>query len=203
MGMTKYRGPVSIGLRDVCYAMITKDDETGTVYETKESTVAVKGVAGAIDATITPSSENTPLYADDGTFAEITSLGDVSIALELASLPDDVQVDWFGHQRDEDGVLVKGADDTARHFALGFKSQNHDKTFKYVWVYKALASLPENAHHTKEGSSVTMQTQKVTISCSPRLSDGKWMASVNSGAEGASADVISKWFEKPYEKATV
>lgn len=198
MAMNKYRGPVSIGLRDICYAMITSDDESGTDYDTN-----VKGVAGAIDATITPNSESTMQYADDGVFASITSLGDVSIALELSSLPVEVQADWFGHTKNKDGVLIKNKDDAAKHFALGFRSLNHDNTFKYVWIYKALASLPENAHHTKEGSSVTMQTQKVTLTCSPRASDGQWMASVNSGEEGIDANVITEWFAKPYEPATV
>lgn len=192
--MKKYRGPVSIGLRDICYAMLTEDTEDGTTYN-----AVVKGVAGAINATVSPQSESTKQYADDGINAEVTSLGDVNISIELSSIPDEVQAEWFGHTKNADGVLISNKDDAANHFALGFRSLNHDGSFRHVWVYKVLASLPENVYQTKEGSNVTMQTQKVTLACSPRVSDGKWMARVNSNDDKIGPAVIGNWFNAPYE----
>lgn len=183
--------------------MIESDDENGTVYENQETQTVVKEVAGAIDATITPASESTKLFADDGVFADVTSLGDISISLNIASVPDEVQADWFGHAKNSEGVMIASKDDTAKHFALGFRSLNHDGTFKYVWIYKALASLPESGYHTKEGNTVTMQTKTITLNCSPRVSDGRWQASVNSGDADLGENVIANWFKAPYEPQAV
>ncbi len=42
----------------------------------------------------------------------------------------------FGNQIDENGVLVRTAQDKPPYFAVGFKSEKSDRSFRYVWLYK-------------------------------------------------------------------
>lgn len=185
----------TIGLRDVCYAMLTDTNESHT-YE------AVKQVAGAIDATITPGNRMSKQYADDGVYDSYAALGEMYMTLEMAALPDAVQEDWLGFYRDDNGVLMKNKDAQGGHFALGFRSLKSDGTFKYVWVYKCKATIPEEKAHTLGSGEVTWSTRKVALEVSPRKSDGLWQAAVDEGADGVSPSVVGAFFNAVYEPAS-
>lgn len=195
--MAKYYGRSTIGLRDVCYAVLT-ETETGHSYG------EVIQVAGAIDATIAPNSEASRQYADDGDYENYVSLGDISLTLEMAGLPTQVQVDWFGYRVDANGALIRDRDAQGKDVALGFRSLNSDGvTFKYVWVYRAKASMPEEKAHTKEGNTITYTTQSVTLNASPRKDDGKWQVVLNELDSGTNAAALATFLDSVYEEADV
>ncbi len=155
-----------IGLKDVHYAILIKDDSTGVTYNTP-----VK-IAGAINARISPRTETTTLYADDGAFDTATTLGEITVELELADLPLEVQAALLGHTL-QNGVLSKSKDDVAPYVALGFRALKSNGKYRYVWLVKGRFAENEEEARTKE-DKVTFQTAKITGTFVCRNFDGKW-----------------------------
>lgn len=89
-----------IGLRNLHYALLTSDTQEGVAY------AAPKPLIGAISAKISPSSSSETLYADDGAFDVANALGDISLELELATLPLKAQAVLLGHAY-ENGILTQ------------------------------------------------------------------------------------------------
>ena len=87
-----------IGMKDVHYAILTNDDETGVQYQTP-----VK-LPGAISAKISAKTNIDTLYADDGAFETATTLGEITVEISLADLPLSAQADLLGHTL-ENGIL--------------------------------------------------------------------------------------------------
>lgn len=134
----------TLGLRDVHVAKLESDDESGVSYETPER------IRGGITATITPTINTTTLYADDGPSETASSMGEITVALNTKDLPKSIQALMLGHKVNEDGVLVKSADDYAPYVALGFRAEKSDGTYRYVWLYKADSSLKNKTIKQRE-----------------------------------------------------
>ena len=65
-----------VGLDNLYYAVLTKDDETGVTYDTP-----VK-IAGAIKVKVDPKSNSATLYADNGPAETVTALGEINVEIE-------------------------------------------------------------------------------------------------------------------------
>lgn len=183
----------TIGMRDLCYAMLTLDELGQSVVYGE-----IKKIPGTIEGSLTTNSETTPQYADDGTFDEYAALGDLTMALELTMLPKSAQQDWLGHTADANGVIIKHQDDQGDYFALGFRAMMSNKKFRYVWIYKGKASIPDEAYRTIEGSTITYQTRTVNINFSQRQSDGNWQAIADENESGINQSIIETWFASVY-----
>jgi phi13 family phage major tail protein len=133
-----------VGLRNVHYAVLTKDDATGVTYNT------IKPIPGVVTAKISPKSNSATLYADDGPAETATTIGEIDVDLEFSDLPVDIQADLLGHTVDENGVLVKKSTDNAPYVAIGFVSQKSSGKDLYVWLLKGMAQVPELNLKTKE-----------------------------------------------------
>lgn len=182
----------TIGLRDVCYAMLVSE-EMGPEYG------QVQQVAGAIDVVISSGSKISKQYADDGTYDSYATLGDMYMTLEMAALPAQVQQDWLGFEIDSNGAVIRNKDAQGDYFALGFRSMKSDGNFKYVWLYKCKATIPEQKAHTMNNGDPTWSTSKVTLEVSPRKSDGMWQVSADEGAEGVVSNIGGLFFQGVYE----
>ena len=68
-------------LRNIHYALLTSDTPEGVTYAKPEPLV------GAISASISPTTNQEKLWADDGVFDIASQLGDITLELELAALP--------------------------------------------------------------------------------------------------------------------
>ncbi|GMA48663.1 hypothetical protein GCM10025857_39730 [Alicyclobacillus contaminans] len=133
-----------VGLRNVHYAILTKDDETGVTYST------IKPIPGVVTAKIQPKSNSATLYADDGPAETATTLGEIDADFEFSDLPVDIQADLLGHTVGSDGVLLKKSTDVAPYVAIGFVSQKSTGKDLYVWMLKGKAQVPEADFKTKE-----------------------------------------------------
>ncbi|WP_297988623.1 major tail protein [uncultured Anoxybacillus sp.] len=157
---------VQVGLRDLYYAILKKDDSTGVAYQTP-----VK-IAGAINAKISPKVDTQTLYADDVPSETFTSLGEIEVELETKDLTLSVQAALLGHKI-SNGVLVKEADDVAPYVAIGFRSQKSNGKFRYVWLTKGRFETPEQEYQTKEDKP-SFQTPKLKGTFVKRDYDGVW-----------------------------
>lgn len=175
---------IQIGLRDLYYAILTKDDSTGVAYQTP-----VK-IAGAINAKISPKVDTQTLYADDGPSETVTSLGEIEVEFEVKDLPLTVQAALLGHTI-SNGVLTKDADDVAPYVALGFRSQKSNGKFRYVWLFKGRFETPEQEYKTKEDKP-SFQTPKLKGTFVKRDYDGVWQVIGDEDETGFTQ--ASTWF---------
>lgn len=181
---------VPIGLRDVYYALLTEDPETGTpTYE------APVRIAGALKATVNPNSSNETLFADDGPFETASSIGQITLELGLADLPLAVQAVLLGHTK-AGGVLLRKSGDTPPWVAIGFRSLKSNGKYRFTWLAKGKFAIPEHGGETK-GDKVNFQTATIQGSFVKRDCDDEWERHADEDDVDYIPDIGNNWFLSP------
>ena len=156
-----------VGLDDLHYSILKKDNATGVTYST------VTAIPGAITVDMQPQSNSNTLYADNSPFAVANSFGGVTVSIEIAALPLKVRAELLGHKI-ESGKMIGKADDVAPYVALMFKSLKHNDKYRYVKLLKGKFNEPQETPTTKtdspEFSTPTMEGNFVS-----REYDKKWI----------------------------
>ena len=133
---------------DVVIAPLMEDSETTHTYGTLQL------MAGVIEASITPENADPDVqHADDVEFSVLYPDPELSFKTKMADIPLTIQEMIFGNAIDDNGVLVRTASDRPPYFAVGFKSEKSDGTFRYVWLFKVRAKPVTETYATKEGTS--------------------------------------------------
>ena len=172
-----------IGLKNLYYAPLSKDDSTGATYGTP-----VK-IAGLISVNISPSNSTSTLHADDIPFAVASTLGEVSVTVEAADIPLQAQAALLGHTVSGNKMICKGSDQ-APYVAILFESDKHDGTTRYVKLLKGKFHDPNEDLQTK-GDSVEYQTPSIEGTFVCREYDGAWKET----ADSASGTPITDWYD--------
>ena len=158
----------TVGLKNVVIAPLTKDTETEHTYG------ALQLMAGAIEASITPENADPDVqHADDVEFDVLYPDPELTFKTKMADVPLAIQEMVFGNQIDDNGVLVRTASDRPPYFAVGFKSEKSDGTFRYVWLFKVRAKPVTENYATKEGTNVTRQTGEIEWTAIKRTHDNR------------------------------
>jgi phi13 family phage major tail protein len=173
-----------IGMKDVHYAILTNDDETGVQYE------APVKLPGAISAKISVKTNTDTLYADDGAFETATTLGEITVEIELADLPLSAQAALLGHKL-ENGILKAKATDEAPYVALGFKALKSNGKYRYYWLLKGRFQIPDDESQTRE-DKVTFKTGTLSGVFVCRQYDGLWKLA---GDEDEQGFLATNWFD--------
>ena len=157
-------------------------------------------LAGAIEASITPENADPDIqYADDVEFDTLYPDPELSFKTKMADIPLAIQEKIFGNQIDDNGVLVRTASDKPGYFAVGFKSEKADASYRYVWLYKVRAKPTTENYATKEGTTVTRQTGEVEWTAIKRTHDGRYQAVADEGQNGFTADKGATFLASVYE----
>jgi phi13 family phage major tail protein len=175
-----------IGLKEIHYAVLTKDDADTLTYET------VHKLAGAISATINPSVNSQEQYADDQLWDSISAMGGVDVEIETAGLELKDKATLLG-MKIEEGILVENKDDMPPYIALGFKSLKSDGTYRYVWLLKGSAQPLAEEYGTKK-DNVDFRNPKIKFRFMPRQHDGDWKYTADEGLNEFAGD--QTWFTK-------
>lgn len=184
----------TIGLKNVVIAPLTEDTKDSHTYGD------VQAVAGAIDATITPeNSEPNIQYADDIEFDALYPDPELKFALQMADLPLIIQEMIFANVIDDNGVLIRTAQDKPPYFACGFKSEKSDGKYRYVWLYKCRAAPMTEKYQTKEGKTINRQTGSVEFTAIKRTHDARYQAVADEGENGFDAAAGASFLETVYE----
>ena len=184
----------TIGLQGMVIAPVTADSTLTHTYGTLQS------VAGIINATISPNNTDPDIqYADDIEFDKVTPDPDVSFNTTLADLPLAIQEMIYGARIDNNGVLVQSANDDPPYFAVGFKSEKADHTYRYVWLYKCRAVVVSDTYNTKEGDTITRQTPEVNWTAIKRTHDNLWRVTADEGQNGFTTQMAATFLESVYE----
>ena len=136
-----------MGLKDVVIAELTEDTEATLTYGDLQK------LAGAIEASITPDNADPDVqYYDDIEGDVLYPDPELSFKTKMADIPLIIQEKIFGNRIDDNGVLVRTAQDKPPYYAVGFRSEKSDKTYRYVWLYKVRAKPVTENYATKEGN---------------------------------------------------
>lgn len=186
----------TIGLKNVVIAPLTTDTEVTLTYG------PLQLLAGAIDAQIAPENADPEVqYYDDVEGDVVYPDPDVKLTMEMADIPLALQEIILGNTIDDNGVLLRQAGDSPPYFALGFKSEKADGTYRYVWLFKGRAKPATEQYHTKEGKTLTRQTGKLEWSFIKRTHDGFYQAVADEGQNGFTAEKAADFLASVYTPA--
>ena len=96
---------------------------------------------------------------------------------------------------------MRTASDRPPYFAVGFKSEKSDGTYRFVWLYKVRAKPMTENYKTKEGQTITRQNGSVEWTAIKRTHDGRYQAVADEGQNGFDATKASTFLETVYEPA--
>ena len=183
----------TVGLKNMVIAPVTADTETATTYGD------LQRVAGAIEATITPENNDPDIqYFDDVEGDVLYPDPELTFKTKLADLPLIVQEMIFSNKIDDNGVLIRTANDKPGYFAVGFMSEKANGTNRYVWLFKVRAKPVTETYATKEGTSITRQTGEVEWTAIKRTSDGRYQAVADEGENGFTAEKAAAFLNTVY-----
>ena len=183
----------TVGLKNMVIAPVTEDTETSTTYGD------LQRVAGAIEATITPENNDPDIqYFDDVEGDVLYPDPELTFKTKLADLPLIVQEMIFSNKIDDNGVLIRTANDKPGYFAVGFMSEKANGTYRYVWLFKMRAKPVTETYATKEGTSITRQTGEVEWTAIKRTSDGRYQAVADEGENGFTAEKAAAFLNTVY-----
>lgn len=184
----------TIGLKNLVIAEVLTDTDTETTYG------EVIHVAGIMEATITPQNNDPDVqYADDGEYDVVYPDPEQTFTTKMADVPLDIQKKLFNSVIDQNGVLLRNTKDKPGYFAVGFKSEKADHTYRYVWLYKVRAKPMTENYTTKEGANITRQTGDLEWSAIKRNSDGNYQAVADEGENGFTPQKAETFFATVYE----
>ena len=183
----------TVGLKNVVIAPLTVDTEETLTYG------ELQLLAGAIEASITPENADPDIqFADDIEFDVLYPDPELSFKTKMADIPLQIQEMIFGNQIDDNGVLVRTAQDKPPYFAVGFKSEKSDKSFRYIWLYKVRAKPVTESYATKEGKTINRQTGEVEWTAIKRTHDGRYQAVADEGQNGFTAEKGATFLQTVY-----
>ena len=183
----------TVGLKNMVIAPVTADTETATTYGD------LQRVASAIEATITPENNDPDIqYFDDVEGDVLYPDPELTFKTKLADLPLIVQEMIFSNKIDDNGVLIRTANDKPGYFAVGFMSEKANGTYRYVWLFKVRAKPVTETYATKEGTSITRQTGEVEWTAIKRTSDGRYQAVADEGENGFTAEKAAAFLNTVY-----
>jgi len=177
---------VQVGLKNLYYAVLTKDDATGVSY------LAPVKIAGAINAKISPKSNTEVLYADDGPDETTTALGEIDVEFEAKDISLADQAALLGHSI-VGGVMLKKATDVAPYVALGFMSKKSNGKYRYLWLTKGMFALPDQEYATGEDKP-KFQTPKLKGTFVKRAYDDLWQRIADEDHPDYVASIGANWF---------
>ena len=123
---------------------------------------------------------------------------EIKLTMEMADIPLLIQELILNNVIDDNGVLIRAAGDTPGYFALGFKSEKADGTYRYVWLFKGRAAPMTEQYHTKEGTTLTRQTGKLEWTFIKRTFDKRYQAIADEGQNGFTPEKAAAFLTSVY-----
>ena len=182
---------VKFGLSNVHIYPIQSDESTGTKY------AEGMAVPGAVSLSLKAEGTTESFHADNIAYFVSSSNNGYSGDLEMALLPDEFITKILGAKKDEQsGVLIETADDKNTAFALAFQFEGDENGIRHI-MYKCTATRPSIEGSTKT-EKTDPKTEKFTFTATARVFDKRIKAKCEKDSTA-----YDKFFEKPYEAATV
>ena len=175
-----------MGFRNLYYAKLTKDDETGVAYETP------KRFPGAVSINEEAQSETAKLFADDVLYESMQVFSEGELELVVADLPTNIRVELGGHSIDSaTGKITYNVSDVAPYFALMGEFLKGDGTKRYFKLLKGQLSESGLESETKNDSP-ELRTTTLNGTFAGRKYDGNYKYVVDSTDDNA--EYVATWY---------
>lgn len=175
-----------VGLDNLYYAVMTKDDATGVAY------LAPVKLSGAINVKVDPKQNSATLYADNGPSETSTTLGEIAVEVDVKDVPLDDQAALLGHTV-IGGVISRKTTDDAPYVALGFKSKKSNGKYRYSWLLKGKFEEIPVDNQTQEDKP-KYQTPKIKGTFVMRQYDNQWSKMADEDHPSYVASTGTNWF---------
>ena len=182
----------NVGVRGFKYALLSQDDEKGVKYG---DFIAIPGL-NKID--VKPNSQSATNYGDNAPMETATALGDVTISLDLISLPSKDQAALLGHSVNADGEQVFSGNDVAPYVAVMFSGLAAAGKEKHVKVLKIRFQESDDSFETKD-NNVKFHNPQLTGKAVVRTFDGQWKRTLDENDTAVTADKVTA-FKASVEK---
>ena len=190
---------VAIGLTNLHYAILTEDRAPKTNGPDDAGAVAYEDpvrLPGAITANFSPNASNDTLFADDGPYDTASTLGAMSLELNVADIPPAHRATLLGATYNSTTGLIKdSSNDIPPYVAVGCSVKKSNGYDRLIWYLKGKFSAPDDNNQTKS-DSINWNTPTITGNFLKRDFDDNWRFSVDTDDEhytGSKTD-FSKWF---------
>lgn len=154
------------GLKNLHYAVITKEDATTTTYDTP------KPFGPAMALNVQPSINRSNLRADDGVLFSDSAKGPIAVTVNTAYLEKEVEAEILGKTIHENGIISDNVDDDAPYIAIGGQAESARGGSEFFWLYRVKLAPAEESKETKQ-ETPTYQTPNLTGEAIPRIHDGE------------------------------
>jgi phi13 family phage major tail protein len=185
----------SVGVSNLHYAILLSDPAGGAPAYGPS-----KALPGSINIGFTPSSNTATQYADNQQVASVTTLGDISVTLELTGMPKAAEADFYGHTY-TNGVMTRRASDKPNQIALMFEDLDADGNRHLYVIYKCIPQLAAKTAATKANGAVAFGTRQITLNAAPRVSDGAWASDIKEGDDGVTPETLAAFYDAPIAPA--
>jgi phi13 family phage major tail protein len=175
---------VKIGLKEAYYAILTKDDKSGVLYNVPERFENIRQVV------VTPRVLSVDIAADDDV-ENITEVDGADVTIEKKYLTADEEAILLGKSKIGD-MLVGGDTDNPPYMAFGYKRTLANGSGLYVWILKMKMSESASTADTKAPDSINPQYDSLTGRSQRRTIDRTWIFK----QESDEADFGDTWFTK-------
>lgn len=192
---------VAIGLTKLHYAILKTDRAPKTDSPTDPGELVYEDpvrLPGAITANFSPNASNDTLFADDGPYDTASTLGAMSLELNVADIPPRHRAVILGCTYDETTGMVKdSANDIPPYLAVGCAVKKSNGFDRLIWYLKGKFAAPDDNNQTK-ADSVNWNTPTITGNFLKRDYDDQWRYSVDTDDEAYTGDKVdfTEWFTK-------
>lgn len=156
-GATKKTAEDFIGIDQLYYAPITTDDESGCTFGTPAPFAPIASL------TKTTTSETVNSYYDNNVYRTITSESQDEYTITVPALDLATLAEITGKTIDAStGALLDSGEPESIYFALMFRAQLSDYTYRYYVVHKCSFAIPDE-EITGKGESVEPTGQELTV----------------------------------------
>ena len=192
---------VAIGLTKLHYAILTTDRAPKTDSPSDPGELVYEDpvrLPGAITANFSPNASNDTLFADDGPYDTASTLGAMSLELNVADIPPRHRAVILGCTYDENTGMVKdSANDIPPYLAVGCAVKKSNGSDRLIWYLKGKFAAPDDNNQTK-ADSVNWNTPTITGNFLKRDYDDQWRYSVDTDDEAYTGDKVdfTEWFTK-------
>lgn len=180
---------MTLGLKDLFYAVCTEEDGAETYG-------APKKMAEAITADLSVKTADGSLYADDTLSESVTEFVSATLKLGIKGLAPETTAELLGQEVDKNKVVWAGKNDEPPFVAVGFRAQKTGGKFRYIWLLKGKFKIPSEKYETK-GESIKFNTPDIEADFTTRKKDSLWKADFVGGETDAAAKTWFKTVPEP------
>ena len=181
---------VAIGLTNLYYAKLLTDPVGGAA-----TYAAPVRLAGAITANFSPNASNDTLFADDGPYETASTLGAMTLELNVADIPAADRATLLG-QTYVNGILTAKSSDIPPYVAVGMSVLKSNGSSRLIWYLKGKFTPPDDNNQTK-ADSINWNTPTITGNFLKRDCDNEWRYSADTDDVALNQTVIDGWFTTP------